>query len=402
MSDTITVPLPPVNVGPGDQSAKDGDASGTTVAAPPVPGGFNSNTGQYFDQITRPPYLNRAVVVVNGAEYFEWESVTVSLAIGENPAYTFRLTVSEQEPWPEAWAFFRIKPTDECTVFLDGYKAIDGITITRQVAYDGASHTVELQGQTRAGLLGQGTVLSQTGEFKDQNLLQIAQKVAKDFGVNVTTAGAVPSDKFPRATVTPGETAYEFIESLARQTGVFLTSNPNGDLVLMVGGTGGSDDVVEGRNILMGREVVSVSLSPAATKSGGQAPGTDDDHGANPTHQRNVDEMQSGDLNWKHMPARVLTEIPAWSQKLVQRRSGLEDSFVDFAKIEATITTLGWRTPSGGGIWVPGQSVHVSAPMLILNQSLFLKKVVFTQDNSSGTRSTLTLVNQPPGRQSTE
>lgn len=415
MANGDTIELPPVTVEPGPDT---GPAAGTTPGTAPggfgtatdsegisttnaVPGGFDSQGNVYFDQITREPYLTRPVVVVNGQEYAEWESVTVSMEVGGSPPYSCRLTCSEQEPWPEAFAFFRIKPGDTVQVFLNGYKAIDGIVMTRQVAYNATSHQVEIQAIGYAGLMDLGTVASQTGEFKNQDLMSIAQSVAKPFGVKVTNQGA-PNDKFPRATVTPGETAWAFIEKLARQTGVFMTSNPNGDLVLMVGGMGGSDDVVEGRNILEGREHISLYGPPQTIKTSGQAPGNDDQWGPDPTHQRNHDGDQgSQDAGLNYMPQRVLTELPAFTINSVMHRFGLEQSFNDSVKIEAQVTLLGWNKPSGGGIWVPGQQVYINAPMLILNRSLYLKKAVFTQDNSSGTRTNLTLVNNM-GQKATE
>jgi prophage tail gpP-like protein len=407
MTDT-TIPLPPITVTPeqaaaaAEEQRRQAEENLPLSVTDRVPGGFDSSSGMYFDQITREPYLTRAVVVVNGQEYFEWESVTVSMEIRGNPPYSCRLTCSEQEPWPEAFAFFRIKPADEVTVYLDGYKAFAGFVQTRQVAYAQGSHAVEIQAVAYAGLIGQGTVVSQTGEFKNQDIMSIAQSVAKPFGVKVTSVGGVPKDKFPRATVTPGETAFEFIEKLARQTGVFLTSNPNGDLVLMVGSQGGSDDVVEGRNILEGREHVSLYGIPKNIKTGGQAPGNDDSWGADPTHQRNHDGDQGdADAGMNYMPHRILTELPAHSIDMLKQRFGLEQSFNDSVKIEAQVTLLGWKRPSGG-LWVPGQKVYINAPMLILNRSLWLTKAVFTQDSASGTRTHLTLMNVPPSQRATE
>ena len=175
------------------------------VVVTPVPGGFNSGTGQYFDQITAPQYLQRALIIVNGQEYFEWESVTVTLDMGGRPPRTCRLTMSEQEPWPEAFAFFRVKPGDRCDVYLDGFKAFGGLVIVRQVAYNATSHEVEIQAVDDSATLDYGTVEHETGEFKGQNVMSIAQQVAGKFGVSVQQIGGITGDKIPRATVTPGE-----------------------------------------------------------------------------------------------------------------------------------------------------------------------------------------------------
>ena len=60
-----------------------------------------------------------------------------------------------------------------------------------------------------------------------------------------------------------------------------------------------------------------------------------------------------------------------------------------------TIGLVGWQRPGLGGLWIPlADNVTVNSPMLVLNnQSLMLKAVTYTQDNRSGTRATLELVN---------
>src|SRR6516164_4228806 len=112
------------------------------------------------------PYLNRAVVVIDGSEYFEWESVSVRAALFENTR-TFRFTASEKTPAPKSWAAMRIVPGQKCQVFLDGYEAVNGEVVTRQVFYDANQHTVEIQGQGLAGRMADASVVSQTGEFNN-------------------------------------------------------------------------------------------------------------------------------------------------------------------------------------------------------------------------------------------
>jgi hypothetical protein len=127
-----TIELPPVDVTPGAGGntgtggvGKDGtsSASGGSVTGTPW------THSQYFDQIARPPYLGNCVVYIDGQEYFEWESVEVKLSRSGNPRSSFRLTVSEQEPWPEDWAFLRIMPRDKCAVYLDGFQVSRRIAV---------------------------------------------------------------------------------------------------------------------------------------------------------------------------------------------------------------------------------------------------------------------------------
>ena len=53
----------------------------------------------------------------------------------------------------------------------------------------------------------------------------------------------------------------------------------------------------------------------------------------------------------------------------------------------------GWLQPSGG-LWVPGQDVIVTSPMLVMKgEKLKLKSVTYSQDNQQGTRVVLECCN---------
>ena len=82
----------------------------------------------------------------------------------------------------------------------------------------------------------------------------------------------------------------------------------------------------------------------------------------------------------------------------MQDRSKFESGLADTVQIWVTCTLLTWqrsgKMPPAGGLWSPGDRVTVMSPMLVMyGRTLKLKAVTFTQDNSSGTRSTIELVN---------
>jgi prophage tail gpP-like protein len=53
--------------------------------------------------------------------------------------------------------------------------------------------------------------------------------------------------------------------------------------------------------------------------------------------------------------------------------------------------TYGWLK-DGGGLWQPGTKVHVKSPMIMIDEELDLMSATFTQDNKSGTRTSLELL----------
>src|SRR5262249_26037596 len=63
-----------------------------------------------------------------------------------DPYNYFRFTAAERDPIPELWSRLQFIPGDEVEILLGGQKAITGIILVRQTAYDSNSHGVSLQG----------------------------------------------------------------------------------------------------------------------------------------------------------------------------------------------------------------------------------------------------------------
>lgn len=351
------------------------------------------------------PYQGRAVIVIDGSVYWEWESVSVRAAAYENTR-TARFTCSEQTPTPKSWSAMRIVPGQKCTVLLDGYLAMTGEVITRQVFYDATQHTVEIQAQGKSGRMSNASVVSQTGNWKNIDFRQLAQTLAQPFGVNVSGQPG-SNQQFPRVSTTPGESPWELMEQHARATKTPLSENAQGEIVMGVMGMGAS--VIEGVNILEGREVIHSLMGvggggvPGAGEgsdytSMGQRPGTDDDWGAKANQVHSEKPPIDTAFSQGFLPKSSISEVPAWMNQQMDNRSNMEAMYSSTLQIWVNVTTLGWQrncsVPGAGGLWEPFDKVTVLSPMLVMyGQTLQLKAVTWTQDNTSGTRSHVELVN---------
>jgi len=385
-----SVDLPEIVVTPQNPTP---NAAGPTVSNDDALAQFNE---QRFEQYDSPPFLTRAVVVVDGVMYYEWTSVEVRLATNETPPATFRLTVSEQTD-PGSTAAFRIVPGDICEIFLDGFKIINGFVMVRQVYYDGKSHQVEIQGCGETGLLLIRAATSQTGEFNNTPAIGVISAIAGAAGVGTLPVSGLSALPLERHSITPGASAWEEIEKISRQIGAFLTEWPGGNLVIgdtTSIGLVGASTVIEGYNILEAREVIHTMMNPSATPLTAQRTGNDQVSGAQAA-QMIVNAAGNGAFAIASAATRSLMELPGWSQALMALRARHENIVSAMNSILVTIGLVGWQRPGLGGLWIPlADNVTVNSPMLVLNnQSLMLKAVTYTQDNRSGTRATLELVN---------
>jgi prophage tail gpP-like protein len=331
-----------------------------------------------------------AEVTVKGQRFRDWESVQVKLAEGESNN-TFKLTVSEGKPLSSKYADLQIRPGDHCSITLAGELAITGYVETRQVAYTAEQHGIEILGVSFTKALVDGTAMTKNGnEFRDKSWKKIADEVAKP--VKVVGKTGLNEMPFRRASIPPGMSKFDFLEMLARQRGITLGTDKEGNLTARMMWTGGGASLVEGVNILEGREVMTV-------KGGGpndtvnQEPGYDlrrsiakGTHGNKASSSSNVDTGGKGVSAVNRQPAEH-----AGTQSETTSRSKMESQQRGAEQLQVTIVVQGWLKPGGGGLWQPGEKVHVKSPMLIVDEDLDLVSATFTQDSKSGTRTTLEL-----------
>jgi prophage tail gpP-like protein len=343
-----------------------------------------------------------AEITVNGKVYRDWESVLVRDAEMESSDF-FKFTCSEGKPLSKNWADIRIRPGDHCTIKLAGQLAITGFVETRQVAYTGNAHGIEISGHSFTRALSYGAAQTKTGEMKNKSYTEIANEITKPFGIKFKPIGNVSQKKFERVNIPPGQTAWELLETLARQRNIVLGSDTEGNLTGRTMWMPGGDALIEGVNILEGREVMSINGGGANgddsdahpyNYGSSQQPGTDD-RWAHKAAQAPFNRSSNGVLKAMggtkgvHAPKRVLAEHPSDKDDL-QMRSQMEGQRAGVEQLEVTIVVQGWLKPSGG-LWKAGDKAHVKSPMLIVDEELKIVKVEFTQDDKQGTRTTIDL-----------
>jgi prophage tail gpP-like protein len=336
-----------------------------------------------------------AVLVVNGREFRDWESVWVQRRYGDS-CTLFRFTAAERDPifnkpGPFLWEKLQFKPGDLCTVFLAKQLAVTGFIETRQVAYNATQHGVQLDGKSYSANAAKSSVDSKTGSFDGKNVLQIGQEVSAPYGVGIKVIGSLDLSPFKKLQNEKGELVWNFLERICREKGVILGSDHLGNF-LMVGEHSSPivDQLIEGYNIKSCQCVISHKDIHLDVNVAAQ--GSHDDN----FNMSSATEMQADAAT---TVARVLyskiiipMEHPPTSQAEVQARANYERMWKDGTLINCTITVQGWLR-AGQALWEAGDHVHVNSPMAMLNQAMGIQNVTFTQDNQNGSQTTLDLVN---------
>jgi len=346
-----------------------------------------------------PKQAEIAVLTVAGRNYTDWESVSVKHQLREMPAYSCRFTCSEASPLSVHLDKLQIMPGTFCTVTLAGELAFTGKVTTRQVFVDARRHHIEIQCANNLQL-ATSSVISKTGEFKDQTPKQIIEAVLKPLKIPLKIeGGALPNFKIPRYSATPGESVHDFIDTLTRhlgkegsKIGISHTADVQGNFCILIDSLGGGDTLTEGKNMLEGREVIYDPNQAGGVPSPNQGPGNDDQWGAKVASIPFVSKTFQT-MGQKFVPGVVVPEMPFMGKDLHEGRATSESNWLQEAYVTVYGTVQGWLKPSGG-LWERGKEVTVKSPMLVMDGvPLILKSATFSQDNTTGTRTVLELVN---------
>lgn len=341
-----------------------------------------------------PNPLEVCEVACGGARYRDWTHVSVSRRYGDW-ASSFSLAVVEMSGKTLGWRGIKLKPGDQVAIRLAGTQVINGFIEVRQVALNARHHGVQVQGRSKTCDIVSSSAIIKPGNFKNYGFEAIAKKALQPFGVGLTLKNLPDgaARPFKSATVFHGETVFQFLERLARQRGIILTDDAQGNL------TGGGLDPMqgpaatleEGRNIWDARAVIRDDTVFSKIEGFGQDTGSDSMWGADVSQIKAAAENPTMQ---RYKPLIVLAEDPL-SKRDLQDRVDREQAQRIGTSVQCTIIVQGWIKP-GGGLWKEGETVTVRSPSLFPNpggtQQLAIEQVTFLQDPAQGTTTALDLV----------
>ena len=399
MSNGGPVQLPEITVKPEPvDPVQTQQAQGTNVTpgmAPPGTGTPGDISTMQLVYPTRPDGLNEpydtARIAVAGFDPFDdWESVSVHLKLAESTP-EFRFTAVERDT-PGIWQRVQFVPGQRCQIFLGGVPVIgQGYIEMRQVAYDAVRHGVEISGKGTTAPIARSSVISDTGSFDNMSFLEVGQKVLSQFTTGIKVVGMLDPTPFIKLQNQPGEMVWDFLERLARVRKILLGTDPFGNFVF-IGQHNGlvvNRELIEGQNIKRCQCVIHKDMTYFKYEVIGSGPGSDGQWG---TSASQIKGYASGS---GYLQSILITpaEQPLASQAEANMRAQAEMLWHEGPEIELTVTVQGWfRDPNN--LWWPGDNVFVKSPMVPLNMLMKIQEVTFTQDNNSGTESTM-LFKQP-------
>ncbi|MDE1905023.1 MAG: hypothetical protein KGH75_01050 [Rhodospirillales bacterium] len=321
-------------------------------------------------------------LTAGGREYRGWTEMTITRGI-DRCASHFEIGVTERwgmtdDPW-------RLVPFTPCTVSIGADLVLTGYVDEYRPGFDGTSHDVRVSGRSRTADLIDCTPDIAGGQYTGYSLAAIASGIAGLFAVGVQVETALAQGAVANAQMQRSETAFAFLERLARLAGVLLTDDENGDLVL---GTAGSvraaGRLVQGENVLRAEGVLNGAHRFSEYILKGQA-------GLRAAASvQNAVEAVARDAGVPRFRPTVKMAESALSVAGMQARANWLASYAAGRATQAQITVPGYRQPDGT-LWKINQVVPVDCQWLGVAQDLLVAAVEFKLSAALGEETVLTV-----------
>ena len=325
--------------------------------------------------------MPEVILYVGNKRYGGWKDVTIRRGI-EQISGTFELSVTDR--WSGQDQAWQVHQGDECSVKVGDTVLIKGYVDEVLPFFANEDHGVTIVGRDKTGDLVDCSAISKTGEWKGRTLLQVAEDIAKPFGISVTDTVGL-SETFKQSALQEGETAFEALERAARMRGVLLVSDEDGNLVITRAGTSRVNTaLVQGQNILSARGSFSFRDRFSTYICKGQNVGLD----LSTPEQNSQPKGEAPDSQVKRYRPLIIVAEDIADSKGLKDRAMWEAAVRMGRSARPVITVQGWEHDAG--LWLPNTLVRVDCPYLYLAEELLIVAVTY-QVNDRGTTAELEL-----------
>lgn len=335
---------------------------------------------------------------IGDRDFEAWKEIKVTRGL-DRLAGDFALRIAEARAPRDADRPFAIRVFDPCEIRLGEDLVLTGHVDAVLPAMDRDQHEILVLGRSRTADLVDCQIEIEGGEFRNADLGAIARAICAPFGIAVVVEAPL-GEPFDIAAFERTETAFDFLERLARQRGVLLTDDAAGRLVIArAGETVAQGRVVQGENLLaaigelngakrFSRYVILSQLGSLSARvplpfDAGQ-----------PEPEPPGGEAQPGilglalDRDVSRYRPRVAMAEQALTAPQAEARALWQAAHAAGRGIRGRLTVPGWRQEDGAP-WAVNQRLPCRVPWLRLDGDLLIASVSFTLTERWGRRTVL-------------
>jgi len=318
---------------------------------------------------------------VNGKAWGGWTEVRLEHGMTQL-AQSFELTLTER--WPEQDTPRDIQVGDRCELIINGNVELIGFIDDIGITYGSREHNLVVAGRDKTGDIIDSS--APVGEFRQLDLRQMALILCERFDIDVT-ANVDVGKRFKKLAVEPGISVFEFIEGVARQRGVILTSTLQGNILITQASDNPSGTRLRlGENILQANALFSDRDRFHSINALGQIAGDDFGFGGLSAHPK------GSALDSDIRPQRVLTLLTEASNDELESRAQLEATVRYGESRSVNYTVNGWF--DGYDLWRHNRLVDIDDDWLKIHDTWLIANVLRRISNDDGVVTELTVM--PP------
>jgi len=333
--------------------------------------------------MTTPPIILK----INGVPHEGFTSVEVTRSVSDMAGVC---TATLSDKWSSGypnWGNWDVLPGMPVQVFYGPLLVLTGLIDNVNPSYDAENHGIQITSRSKTKDPVDSSAEMPNGEMENVTLDQIAGELLRPYGMTPRIEAEM-GEPFSRAAVIDGETVQETLERYARQRGVLVTDDAEGNpRLVQVKNQAPTFALTEGINILAGSSTLTEDKRHSEYKTTGQDAGTDQKHG------RDVSEVEAKTTDpaiGRHRPLQLLPETAA-NDITAQQRTDWEAAYRGGESVQASITAPAWG-PTAARLYTPGEICMLTAPLLKVNRPLALQSVRHSETNEGGTVTECTLV----------
>jgi len=330
--------------------------------------------------------LSKVEAKINGQIYGGWKECDVRRSL-KSLSGSFDLAITDrwsahQKSWP-------IKRGDEAQILVNGEPVVTGFVDMVKLSVSATDKSIAISGRDKTCDMVDSSVDLNKSQFINISLPTIATQIAKQFGIKVI-AQVAALGVIEVASLQTGESAFEFLEKLARKKGVLLTTDGLGNLLITrPGHDRATTALVLGQNLLTIDRIDDGIDRFSVYKVKGQGLGAQIQNQTNPDQDFFVMGTAKDAGVLRYRPKIMLCETGATTKEAMTRAQWEAKSRA--AKGEPVSATVQGWVQSDGKLWQPNQIVKVVAPWLNLNEERLISEVSYHLSSSSGSIATLSL-----------
>ena len=303
-------------------------------------------------------------LVMDGVSVSGWTKIRVTRGIERLPS---DFDIEMTDLYPGDLSQVSAIPGQACQVALGGDVVVTGYVDRVHPSFGRDFHRIRVAGRGKCEDLVDCSAEWEGGQISGSNALQIAQKLAAPYGINVTSDGN-NGPNIPQFNLMVGETAFEVIERIARYAGLLAYDLPDGNLRLARGGIDThASGFNEGQNVEEADFEWGADLRYSEVDCYLLTMQTMGDAGANLVPVATAQDATVG----RHRKLYIVSEQVQAGRNIAQERANWEAVRRAGRSQAVRILTDSWRD-GDGQLWTPNTLVPVTLPFLKIPDETFM------------------------------